>query len=284
MSANTDKPVALVTGAGGRGGIGRAIALVLARNGIHVALTDVERDASTLPPDEIQANWQGIESVAAEVRACGVEAFTQHCDLRDPQQIDALIAAVTGWQGHLDVLVNNARALMGKDVVPVTELSLDVWAQFLAINTTAPFLMIKAAAAHMVERDQGGRIVTIGSDMSKRALPNTAAYATSKFGVIGLTQAAAMDLAKHGITVNAVCPGPVRTNRFNYAEQDKARNLGQPLDAVRESGWDTKGAAIPLGRAPSVDDVAHLVGFLTSEEGGYITGQSYNVNGGMFFH
>jgi len=169
--------------------------------------------------------------VAAEVRAFGIEAFTQHCDLHDPQQIDALIAAVTGWQGHLDVLVNNAHALMGKDAVPVTELSLYVWAQFLAINTTAPFLLIKAAAAHMVE---GGRIVTIGSDMSKRALPNTAAYTTSKFGVIGLTQAAAMDLAKHGITVNAVCRGPVRTNRFNYAEQDKARNLGQPLDAVGE--------------------------------------------------
>ena len=284
MTTHTDKTVALVSGAGGRGGIGRAIALVLARRGVHVALTDVERDPATLPPDERQADWQGIESVAAEVRACGVEAFTRHCDLRDPQQIEDLVAAVVGWHGQLDILVNNARALMGKDAVPVTQLSLDVWEQFFAINTTAPFLMIKAAASHMMQRGRGGRIVSIGSDMSKRALPNTAAYAASKFGVIGLTQAAAMDLAVHGITVNAVCPGPVRTNRFNYAEQDKAQSTGQPLDTVRESGWDAKGAAIPLGRAASVEDVAHLVGFLTSEEGGYITGQGYNVNGGMFFH
>ena len=206
MSAKTDKPVALVTGAGSRGGIGRAIALVLARKGVHVALTDVERDPSTLPPDELESHWQGIDSVA------------------------------------------------------------------------------KAAAAHMVQRGRGGRIVTIGSDMSKRALPKTAAYAASKFGVLSLTQAAAMDLAEHGITVNAVCPGPVRTNRFNYAEQDKAQHLGQALDTVRESGWDAKAAAIPLGRAASVDDVANLVGFLTSEQGGYITGQGYNVNGGLFFH
>lgn len=285
MSQEQAKPrVALITGAGGRGGIGRAIALKLAASGIHVALTDIKRDASTLPPDELESGWQGIDSVAEEVRALGVEAFTRHCDLRAPDEIEALVAAVVGWHGHLDILVNNARALMGKDAVPVTDLALDVWEHFLAINTTAPFLMMKFAAQHMVERAAGGRIVTIGSDMSKRALANTAAYAASKFGVVGLTQAAAMDLAPHDITVNAVCPGPVRTNRFNYAEADKAQDLGQPLDVVRESGWDAKAQSIPLGRAASVDDVAHLVGFLTSAEGGYITGQAYNVNGGMFFH
>ena len=276
--------VALVTGAGGRGGIGRAIALKLAARGVDVALTDVKRDPATLPPDEVGSDWHGIESVASEVRALGAKAFTQYCDLGNAAEIGTLVDAVVGWQGQLDILVNNARALMGKEAVPVTELSLDVWEHFLAINTTAPFLMIKASGRHMVARGAGGRIVTIGSDMSKRALPNTAAYAASKFGVVGLTQAAAMDLAPHGITVNAVCPGPVRTNRFNYAEQARADDLGQPLDVVREAGWDTKASAIPLGRAASVDDVAHLVSFLTSDEGSYITGQAYNVNGGMFFH
>ena len=93
-----------------------------------------------------------------------------------------------------------------------------------------------------------------------------------------------MDLADDGITVNAVCPGPVRTNRFNYAERDKALASGDALEFVREKGWDDKGAAIPLGRPASVEDVAKMVGFLTSEDADYITGQGYNVNGGMFFH
>lgn len=276
--------IALVTGAGGRGGIGRAIAHELARRGIHLALTDVERTSDTLPPDEIESNWRGIQSVAEEVREYGVEAATFICDLTKAAEIQTTVTAAMGWKGQIDVLVNNARALMGRDAVPVTALELDVWQHFLAINTTAPFLMIREVARHMQARGQGGRIVTIGSDMSKRALRNTAAYAASKFGVLGLTQAAAMDLADDGITVNAVCPGPVRTNRFNYAERDKAIASGDSLESVREKGWDHKGAEIPLGRPASVEEIARMVGFLTSEDAGYITGQGYNVNGGMFFH
>ena len=101
--------------------------------------------------------------------------------LTKPAEIQTTVTAAVGWKGQIDVLVNNARALMGRDAVPVTALELDVWQNFLAINTTAPFLMIREVARHMQARGQGGRIVTIGSDMSKRALRNTAAYAASKF-------------------------------------------------------------------------------------------------------
>ncbi|MEM7404322.1 MAG: SDR family oxidoreductase [Pseudomonadota bacterium] len=276
--------VALITGAGGRGGIGRAIARELGSRGIDVVLTDVQRDPATLPPDEIASGWQGIDSVADELRAEGVDVLTRRCDLTEPAQIAHLVDRAVAWRGHIDILINNARALMGHDSAPVTDVPLDVWQRFLAINTTAPFLLIQHVAKHMLERGSGGRIVTIGSDMSKRARANTAAYAASKFGVFGLTQAAAHDLAHANITVNLVCPGPVRTNRFNFAESAHAEASGESLETVRERGWDNKAAGIPLGRAAAVEDVANLVGFLTSPEAAYITGQGYNINGGMFSH
>ena len=166
----------------------------------------------------------------------------------------------------------------------VSENDPQVWDTFLAINTTAPFLLMRAAGAHMIARGGGGRIVSIGSDMSKRALARTAAYAASKFALVGLTQAAALDLVEHGITVNAVCPGPVRTNRFNYAEQARAEAKGVSLEVVREQGWDDKAAMIPMGRAARPEEIADLVAFLASDRAGYITGQAYNINGGMFFH
>jgi len=276
--------VALVTGAGGRGGIGRAIANALARDGFDLALTDVRREPDTLPPDEVASGWRGIESVAEETRGRGVAAETFWCDLHDAGAIDALVSDVVARLGHVDVLVNNARALMGRDSVPVTDLDLAVWQDFLAINATAPFLMMRAVARHMVERGRGGRIVSIGSDLSKRGLPRSAAYAASKFALLGLTQSAALDLVDHGITVNAVCPGPVRTNRFNFAEKARADEAGLALDEVRERGWDEKGKAIPMGRPAKPEEVAELVAFLASDRAAYITGQAYNVNGGMFFH
>ena len=113
---------------------------------------------------------------------------------------------------------------------------------------------------------------------------NTAAYAASKFALVGLSQAAALDLAPHGVTVNVVCPGPVRTNRFNFAERARAEAAGLPLEVVREQGWDEKGAAIPMQRAAEPEEVAEMVAFLASDRAGYITGQAYNVNGGMLFH
>jgi 3-oxoacyl-[acyl-carrier protein] reductase/meso-butanediol dehydrogenase/(S,S)-butanediol dehydrogenase/diacetyl reductase len=276
--------VALITGAGGRGGIGRAIAAALARDGYTLALTDVERDPDTLPPDEVAAGWRGIESVAQEARARGAVAHTFWCDLLDPLAITTLVDDVARTLGRIDALINNARALMGRDSAPVTELDPAVWQSFLAVNATAPFLLMQAVGRHMIARGEGGRIVSIGSDLSKRGLPNSAAYAASKFALLGLTQSAALDLVGHGITVNAVCPGPVRTNRFNYAEKARADAAGGALAAVRERGWDEEAKDIPMGRTARPEEIADLVAFLVSERAGYITGQAYNVNGGMFFH
>lgn len=276
--------VALVTGAGGMKGVGRAAALQLASHGADIALTDVHRAPEDLPPQEIEQQWRGMESVADEVRALGRRCQMVFCDLGVSQQIQDLVRQVVAQFGHIDILVNNARAIIGRDRVPVTELREEVWHHFLAINTTAVFLCTKFVGQVMIQQGQGGRIINIASNASKQASALGAAYSASKFAVLGLTQASALDLAPHGITVNAVCPGPINTDRLSYAEQAQAEAQGIPLPEYRARLVQEMGRRNPMGRIAEADDVAHLVAFLASDEAAYITGQGYNVNGGLLFH
>ena len=276
--------VALITGAGGRKGIGRATALKLAGLGADIALTDVTRPQSDLPPLERGDQWQGIESVADEVRALGRECQTVACDLSVNTEVRDLIDAVIGQFGKIDILVNNARAIIGKDRVPVWELDEAEWRHFLDINLTAVYLAIKYAAPHMIERGQGGRIVNTASDASKRGKATGSAYSATKFGLLGLTQCAALDLAPHQITVNSVCPGSVNTDRMSYQEQAAADRQGVPLETYRAQLVEQLGQVNPLGRIAESEDVANLIAFLSSEEAAMITGQAYNINGGTLFH
>ena len=279
-----DGKVALITGAGGMRGVGRATALRLAALGADIALTDVQRAPEDLPPAEVTQQWRGMQSVAAEVQGLGRRCHTVCCDLGVSAQIEAMVHSVVEHYGQIDILVNNARAIIGRDRVPITELREDVWQHFLAINTTAVFLCTKYVGRTMVQRGQGGRIINIASNASKQASANGAAYAASKFAVLGLTQAAALDLAPHRITVNAVCPGPINSGRLSYAERAQAEALGMTLDDYRAQLVQDMGQRNPLGRIAESEDVAHLVAFLASEEANYITGQAYNVNGGLLFH
>jgi len=279
-----DGKVALVTGAGGMKGIGRATALKLASQGADLVLSDLQRAPDDLPPQELRRQWRGIDSVAQEVEALGRRCLKVWCDLTKGEQIEAMVGQAAEHYGRLDILVNNARAIIGRDRVPVTELREDVWQHFLAVNTTAVFLCTKFAGRVMVRQGQGGRIVNIASDAAKRASPMGAAYSASKFAVLGLTQAAALDLAPHRITVNAVCPGPVNTDRLSYWERAEADARGLSLEAFRAGIVAERGKATPLGRIAESEDVANLVAFLASEDAGFITGQAYNVNGGLLFH
>jgi 3-oxoacyl-[acyl-carrier protein] reductase/meso-butanediol dehydrogenase/(S,S)-butanediol dehydrogenase/diacetyl reductase len=281
---NLDGKVALITGAGGMRGIGRATALKLASQGADIALSDVQRKPDNLPPQEVQARWRSIDSVAEEVEALGRRCLKVWCDLTVTAQIESMVRQTAEHFGHLDILVNNARAIIGRDRVPITELSEEVWRHFLEINTTAPFLVTKFVGQAMIRQGRGGRIINIASDASKRAKPMTAAYTSSKFAVIGLTQAAALDLAPHRITVNAVCPGTVNTDRLNYWEQAQARAQGVAPEEFRAQIVANSAKATPLGRIAESEDVANLVAFLTSDEANFITGQAYNVNGGSLFH
>ena len=275
---------ALITGAGGMRGVGRASALKLASQGADIAITDVQRDATDLPPGEVRVEWRGIHSVAEEIEALGRRCFPVYCDLGEDQQIARLVDEVKDHFGRIDILVNNARAVIGRDKTPVTELSKDVWDHFLAINTTAVFLCTKLVGREMVERGYGGRIVNIASNAAKQASAMGAAYSASKFAVLGLTQASALDLAPYNITVNAVCPGPINTDRMSYWERDRATERGVPLEELRSGIVRDAAERTPLGRIAEAEDVANMVAFFASEEASFITGQAYNVNGGLLFH
>lgn len=215
--------VALITGAGGMRGVGRATALKLAQQGVDLALTDVQRETPDLPPGEVRTEWRGLDSVAEEVSELGSRCFTVFCDLGNGDQLEEMVDQVVAHYGRIDVLVNNARAIIGRDRVPVTDLDKEVWDHFLAINTTAVFLATKLVGQQMVKQGTGGRIINIASNAGKQASAMGAAYSASKFAVLGLTQASALDLAQYGITVNAVCPGPINTDRMSYWERDQAR-------------------------------------------------------------
>ena len=279
-----DGKVALITGAGGMKGIGRACALKLAAQGADIVVSDFKREPKDLPPQEIKAQWRSIDSVAEEVEALGHHCLKIWCDLTVSEQIEDMARRAADRYGHIDILVNNARAIIGRDRVGVTELREEVWQRFLRVNTTAVFLNTKFVGRIMVEKGNGGRVINIASDASKRARPKTAAYTTSKFAVIGLTQASALDLAPHRITVNAVCPGSVNTDRLNYWEADEAQAKGLSLEEFRASIVADAGKSVPLGRIAEPEDVAKLVAFLASDEAAFITGQAYNVNGGTLFH
>ena len=282
--SDLDGKIALITGAGGMRGVGRATVMKLAGQGSDVALSDVRREVSDLPPAEIRNEWGGIETVSQEVEALGRRAVPIYCDLSDPNEIERLVERTMTEFGRIDILVNNARAIIGRDKVPVTQLDKEVWDHFLAINTTAVFLTTKAVAPHMIDSGRGGRIINIASNAGKQASANGAAYSASKFAVLGLTQATAMDLAPYNITVNAVCPGPINTDRMSYWERDKAQELGITQEEFRSQVVDSSAQGTPLGRIAESEDVANMVAFLAGDDASFITGQSYNVNGGQLFH
>ena len=282
--AGLEGKVALVTGAGGMRGVGRATVMKLAGLGADIALTDVHRETDDLPPHAVRNSWRGIDAVTEEVEAEGREAFPVYCDLGDSSQIERMVEQVIDRYGRIDILVNNARAIIGRDKVPVTELEQEVWEHFLRINSTAPYLLTKEVGRRMIDAGNGGRIINIASNASKQASATGAAYSASKFAVLGLTQASALDLAPYGITVNAVCPGPINTDRMSYWERDQAADRGISQEEFRSQVVQAGAQASPLGRIAEPQDVANMVAFLASDDASFVTGQAYNVNGGVLFH
>ena len=282
--AGLEGKVALITGAGGMRGVGRATVMKLAGLGADIALTDVHRETEDLPPAEVRTAWRGIDAVSEEVEAAGQRAFPTYCDLGDAGQIERMVEQVMNHYGRIDILVNNARAIIGRDKVSVTELEQEVWEHFLRINATAPYLLTKEVGRRMIEAGNGGRIINIASNASKQASATGAAYSASKFAVLGLTQASALDLAPYGITVNAVCPGPINTDRMSYWERDQAAERGITQEEFRSRIVQAGAQSSPLGRIAEPQDVANVVAFLASDEASFVTGQAYNVNGGLLFH
>ena len=266
LTGLTDK-VAVVTGAGRMRSIGRPIAIELARAGCDIVLTGTGRSPDRYPDDEKAAGWRDVESVADEVRALGRRAITAVSDVSDLAAVEALAARTMQEFGRVDVLVNNAGASRGEDRRPVLDVDPDVWKNVININLTGAFLMSKVFGRLLVGGGRGGSIVNISSIAGKLLAPNNAAYAASKAGLQALTASMSGEVAAAGVRVNAICPGIVDTSRLD--------------DIGRGDSWDAVVArSIPLGRAGSGNDIANAVVFLCYDQGAWVTGQSWNVDGG----
>jgi NAD(P)-dependent dehydrogenase (short-subunit alcohol dehydrogenase family) len=267
--------VALVTGAGGEHGIGRAIAIRFAREGADVVVNDhVE-----CPYADRTAGWNGLPDVVREIEGIGRRGGMVVADITDRRQVERMVGKVIERFGGLDILVNNAGSRPGRDRVPVVELDEDVWDYVQRVNGKGTFLCSQAAARAMIEAKQGGRIINMSSTSGKVGSARFAAYCASKFAVIGFTQALAQELAVHRITVNVICPALVDTERVDFI----AEALAPPsvsasefrVQHVRQSS-----AATPLGRIAQPSDVANVAAFLASAESAFMTGLAIAVSGG----
>jgi len=244
--------VALVTGA--QQGIGRAIALALARDGADVGINYYLDDPGA------------AEAVAAEARALGRRAVVVPADVARATDVDAMLATVSRTLGVPDVLVNNAGIFPR---VAFLDMSEREWDHVLAVNLKGSFLAAQAAARAMVAGGRRGAIVSLSS-VAIRGVPLGVHYAASKAGLVGLTRAMALALAPHGIRVNAVAPGLTDTAQPRYGNTD-----AELLSIAR--------ATIPLGgRMAEPSEIASVVTFLASEEARFVTGQLVHVNGGSF--
>lgn len=266
--------VALVTGAGGERGIGRAIARRLAQEGADVVVNDFV----TRPYAD--AEWGGLPAVVAEVEALGRRAASVVADVGDAQQVERMVAEALAAMGRIDILVNNAGTLVGGDRVPVADLEVDLWDAVQRVNIRGTFLCSRAAARHMLERGGGGRIINVSSVAGKRGSARYSAYNASKFAVIGFTQALAAELGPAGVTVNAVCPGLVATERLPPLAAAAFPDL-EPEAAVRDFTAQAM-ADVPLGRLAEPPDIAKAAAFLASREAGYLTGIALTVAGGSY--
>jgi NAD(P)-dependent dehydrogenase (short-subunit alcohol dehydrogenase family) len=276
--------VAIVTGASGMRGIGRAIAVRFAKEGLDLALVDIKRHASQIPERELAAGWQGIESVKKEVEALGARAICIYADITDPIQVQCACERTLAELGAIDVLVNNARAVIGKDRVPVIDLDPVEWDRVVQVNMRGTFLFAQAVARHMVKHGVAGRIINLSSLSGKRGLARHAAYCATKFAMNGFTQVLALELGPNNITVNAICPGMVDTGRWSLGEEQLAEKEGISMEEAAQRNLRARASGTALGRVASADDVAGTAAFLISADAGHITGQAINVCGGETFH
>ena len=272
---NLNGKVALVTGAGGKNGIGRAIATRFAKEGADVAVNDITEH----PYAADQTDWQGLPDVVREIEAMGQRAISVVADVGDAEQVKAMVDKTVAHFGKIDILVNNAGTMAGKDRVPVVDLAEEDWDRVQRVNVKGVFLCSQAVARHLITQGTGGKIINMSSVTGKRGSARFAAYSASKFAVIGFTQSLACELAPYQVNVNAICPGLVETERFGHlASVLMPENLSaneKLLEYERRSE-----AAVPIGRLAEGADVAKMAAFLASDEAAYLSGVSITVSGG----
>ena len=271
--------IAVVTGAGGRNGIGRSIATRLASEGADVVVTDIRASLDAIRAEDRQDGWQGLPSVVEEIESLGRNSLGLYSDVSDSAQVNAMVNQALDRFGRIDILVNNAGSRPGKDRVLVVDLEEEAFDEVMRVNVRGTYLCSRAAARHMASRPGGGKIINISSGAGKRGIARYAAYCASKFAVIGFTQSLAQEMAEHRVNVNAICPGLVDTERVDFIAAALAP-AGESSEEYRAGMVAERAVRVPMGRIAQGDDIARMAAFLASAESDYVTGLSISVSGG----
>ncbi len=273
-----DGKVAVVTGAGRPKGLGEAMAIRLAEEGCKVVVHDIGEIKGEIAPKHGVGTSDEIQTVVSNIKENGGEAVGYSSDMLVESEVEGLINFAVKTYGRIDILVNNAG--IGYLFGPLIDMSQEQWDAVLGVNLRGCFFGMKYAAKQMIKQGEGGRIISIASQAAKSGFGNTAAYTSSKHGLIGLTRVAAIEFAEHKITVNAICPNHVTTGlgawQNDFMSKAQGKSEEQYLAEMR--------GRIPMGRVGLVDDIAKACAYLCSDQADYITAEALNVSGGEEYH
>lgn len=261
-----ERGVALVTGAGRKGGIGRAAALRLADGGFDLAVLDLGGRFDDFPDYET-APASDLDETAKLIEARGASAMAIRADVSDADDVEAAVSAVKKRFGRLDLLVNNAG--LGIGIGPFTQVTEAQWDKNFDVMPKGTFLCCRYAVPLMISGG-GGRIINVASQAGLKGFPFLAPYSAAKFAVVGFTQAIAQELGPLGITANCVCPGTVDTPLLRIGGTASDEGIAKLVEKT-----------VPLKRAQTPEDVAGVIAFLAGPDGAYLTGAALNISGGQ---